>query len=180
MIRIFLKYSLLICILMLGSIDGKSQVEVLRISVKDFKAFGFGGFLNFSFPIAEETNYLTIEGGYQYLKDEYDDVVGYIPVLLGYRYTLDRSGSGLFVEPFGGYSFGDANLYKYTDEGYPVYDDAGNQVKEKVAGPTAGLGFGYLFPSEDNRKYNLALRYSRTISEAHTNTFSLRFSYNFF
>ena len=176
----FLKSSLIIALIIMGSIESKAQVEVLRVSVKDFKAFGFVGFLNFSFPISEETTYLTIERGYQYLKDEYDDVVGYIPVLLGYRYTLDRSGSGLFVEPFGGYSFGDANIYKYTDDGYAVYDDEGMQVKEKVAGPTVGLGFGYLFPSEDNRKYNLALRYSRTISEAHTNTFGLRFSYNFF
>ena len=29
-----------------------AQIEVARISTKDFKATGFGGFLNFSIPVS--------------------------------------------------------------------------------------------------------------------------------
>jgi hypothetical protein len=174
----FLKSSL-IAILMLGYVNGNAQVEVLRITVKDFKGFGFGGFLNFSIPISEETNYLTLEAGYQYLKKAEDEYAAFIPVLMGFRYTLDRSGAGFFAEPFGGYSFGEASIYKYEGD-FPVYDDEGNQVREKVSGPIAGLGFGYLFQTESDNTYTLALRYARTFSEAHTNTIALRFSYKLF
>ena len=37
--RIFIVYYLLLC-----SIIGKAQIEVAHVSVKDFKATGFGGF----------------------------------------------------------------------------------------------------------------------------------------
>lgn len=42
-----------------------AQIEVAHIKLKDFKATGFGAFLNFSFPVSQ-ANYVTVKGGVQY------------------------------------------------------------------------------------------------------------------
>ena len=58
----------------------QAQIEVAHLSSKDYKALGFGAFLNVSLPVSD-ANYLTIEGGYQYFKDKSTKVVAMIPVL---------------------------------------------------------------------------------------------------
>jgi hypothetical protein len=69
------------------------------VNAKDYNSIGFGAFLNFSFSVSEG-DYLTVEGGLQYYNSTDGEELALIPALAGYRYTLDRTGSGLYVEPF--------------------------------------------------------------------------------
>ncbi|MDQ2862653.1 MAG: hypothetical protein M3R50_03205, partial [Bacteroidota bacterium] len=80
----FKKQFFSLCFLVLLFNFSNAQIEVAHISSKDFNAFGFGGFLNFSIPVSE-ANYVTIEGGLQYFKDKNTTVVALFPVLAGYR-----------------------------------------------------------------------------------------------
>lgn len=155
-----------------------AQIEVAHIKVKDFKATGFGAFLNFSFPVSE-ANYVTLEGGVQYFKNKYDEDLARVPVLLGYRYTLNQSGTGFYVEPNGGYSFGGSSIAVYNEYGSPLSDGNGNWLYEKVAGPTAGAGIGYLFEPGEKIQFNISLRYQHTFANAPSDVFSFRISHAF-
>lgn len=136
-----------------------AQIEVAHISAKDFKAFGFGGFLNFSIPVSEATNYVTLEGGLQYFKDKNTNVLALYPVLVGYRYTLDQSGTGLYVEPNAGYIFSTSDYSDYS-------------------GAAAGIGVGYLIDL-GNIPFNFGLRYEHSFGNPATNVFSFRIAHSF-
>lgn len=62
-----------------------------------------------------------------------------MPVLLGYRYTLNQSGTGFYVEPNAGYSFGGSTIGGYNEYGALLNDGNGDWLYEKVAGPTGGV-----------------------------------------
>lgn len=174
----FVKINLLLVTILLScSLLSNAQIEVARISVKDFKAIGFGSFLNFSVPVSE-ANYVTIEGGLQVFTDKYDESVVLAPVLLGYRYTLNQIGTGLYVEPNAGYTFGSTDVAMYDKNGSPLSNDAG-WAYEKVAGPTAGVGVGYLFEPGGKVQFNLGLRYQHSFGSAATNVLSFRISHAF-
>jgi len=89
------KTILITCFVFVCSAFCKAQIEVEHVSMKEFKATGFGGFLNFSFPVSD-ANYVTAELGAQYFSDKYDEEVIMLPVLAGYRYTVNQSGTGLY------------------------------------------------------------------------------------
>jgi len=165
-----IKKACIICFLFACSFAGKAQIEVDYLKLKEFKAIGFGGFLNFSLPVSD-ANYVTTELGVQYFRDKYDQEVALIPVLAGYRYTLNRSGTGLYLEPNAGYSFGESTVESYTDEGQYI-----GGYKE-VKGPMAGMNFGYLFEFTGRVQFNLAFRYEHTFSKAPTNLFAFRISH---
>lgn len=164
--------------LLLACISSNAQIEVTHITVKNFKATGFGGFLNFSLPVSE-ANYITIEGGLQYFKNKYEEDLAFIPVFLGYRYTLNQSGTGFYVEPNAGYSFGASTIGKYNEFDSPIPDGNGGWAYEKVAGPTAGMGFGYLFEYSGRTQINLGLRYEHSFGNTGTNVFAFRISHAF-
>jgi hypothetical protein len=164
--------------MLLTSVVSNAQIEVAHISVKNFKATGFAGFLNFSVPISE-ANYITAEGALQYFKDKQDDEVALIPALLGFRHTLNQSGTGLYVEPNIGYAFGETTIGIYENN-TPVADYSTNGwAHEKVAGPAAGIAFGYLFEPAGRVQFNVGLRYEHTFGNAPTNLFALRISHAF-
>ena len=97
-----------------------AQIEVANASVKNFRETGFGGFLNFSLPVSEAA-FVTIEGGLQYFRDkDKDEDLALVPMLLGYRYTLNRSGTGFYVEPNAGYCYGISSITVYDESGSPV------------------------------------------------------------
>ena len=162
------KQVFLLCLLLSRYFFANAQIEVNHVAMKDFKKNGFGGFLNFSFPVSD-ANYLTLEGGLQYYKDEYDEELVLVPVLAGYRYTLNQSGSGLYVEPNAGYMFGSSTIQPAS-----TYSDD----YAKVSGPTAGLSVGYLF-GEDRLQFNVALRYEHSFGSFATNTIGLRIAHSF-
>jgi hypothetical protein len=82
-----------------------------------------------------------------------DNNVEIAPLLIGYRYTLDKTGTVFYLEPNEGYTFGGSSLQKYSDGNY-------NYVEKKVWGPSVGLGFGYLFQPGRKIQFNLGLRWS--------------------
>jgi hypothetical protein len=135
----------------------KAQIEVAHLSAKDYKALGFGAFLNVSLPVSD-ANYLTIEGGYQYFKDKSTKVVSMMPVLIGFRYTLNQTGTGFYVEPNAGYSFSVADYGDY-------------------AGGTAGIGVGYLVDL-GNVPFNFGLRYEHGFGNPSTNVFAFRIAHS--
>ena len=167
-----------VCVLCLCAIVCKAQFEVEHITMKEFKSTGFGGFLNFSIPVSD-ANYATVEAGLQYFTDKYDEEVALIPVLLGYRYTLNQSGTGFYLEPNAGYCFGSTTVQAYDENSSPLSDGNGNWLYEKVNGPVAGIGFGYLFEPAGKIQFNLALRYQHTFSNTPTNLFAFRISHAF-
>ncbi len=134
-----------------------AQIEVAQASTKDFSAIGFGGFLNFSIPVSE-ANYVTIEGGYQHFKDKNTNELGLVPVLAGFRYTLDQTGTGFYVEPNAGYTFSFSDL-------------------ENVDGASAGIGVGYLIDL-GNVPFNFGLRYEHIFGNPATNVFSFRIAHS--
>jgi hypothetical protein len=174
----FLK-KLLVCLFLsiVSYTSINAQIEVVQAKVKDFKAIGFGSFLNFSIP-ASDANFVTIEGGIQYFKNDDDEELGLFPVLLGFRYTLNQSGSGFYIEPNAGYTFGSSTIGVYENDS-PLSDGNGNWLEEKVAGPTAGVGIGYLFEPGGRVQVNLGLRYQHTFGNAAVNALSFRISHAF-
>lgn len=141
-----------------------AQIEVAHVSSKEFKSTGFGGFLNFSFPISDGKNYVIAEGGFQYFKADIDNLL-FIPCVAGFRYTLNQSGTGFYVEPNAGYTFGAGDLQKHT--------------QDKLSGIATGVGIGYLFQPTGIIQFNISARYEHCFSNIATNTFSFRISHAF-
>lgn len=168
-IRIFLALVLISSSQLLNA-----QIEVAHLRTKDYAATGFSAFLHFDIPV-NEGDYATLEGSLGIFRKG-DQHVAIAPVSIGYRRTLDGTGTGFYVEPTIGYTFGGSDIFKYDKNGSPIYDDDGSQLEQKVKGPTAGLGAGYILPGIPvvvGAKYQF-VKVSRDPS---LHVFSLRLSY---
>ena len=119
--------------------SANAQVEVVHLSSKDYSANGFGSFLNVGIPVSEG-NSITVEAGALIFRREIGNLV-MVPFLLGYRYTLDGTGTGVYVEPMAGYSIGASDVQKYDEAG--IISDGDDWMEKKVKGITAGMGTGY-------------------------------------
>lgn len=165
--------TLLLCLsFAIAAFTAKAQIQVDHLSTKNFKATGFGAFFNLSYPVSEAA-YITGEIGFDIFSSN-DDNVGVAPLIAGYRYTLNRTGTGFYVEPNAGYSFGGSDIQLYDGEGH-YYD-------QKVSGAVTGLTFGYLFPPSQGRmpiQFNVGMRYEHIFAPAGINMFSLRISHAF-
>ena len=156
--------------------SASAQIEVAHLRSKDFAANGFGGFLNFAFPVAEY-GAVSAEMGFYYFKKSGDQVL-MLPLLLGYRYMLQDPEEGFFVEPNAGYNIGFTDIQKEDENGQLIYDPVtGEYAEQKAKGITAGLGAGYVFNGK--LKFNLGLRYQRIFvsGDPSYNLFSFRISY---
>lgn len=153
-----------------------AQIEVAHITSKGFSATGFGGFLNIAVPVTEG-NSITAEAGFYSFRQD-DDHVALVPFLLGYRYTLNGSGTGLYIEPSAGYTIGGTDIQKTDQLNSPILIN-GKWAEQTAEGVTAGLGTGYIFPGK--LAFNLGLRYQHVfVSKDPTlNIFSLRLSHSF-
>lgn len=115
-----------------------AQIQVLKLVGKEGKNYtvGFGALLKFAFPVSEADN-LSLEGGINYFLEKGGGSYGMtvVPVKLGYRYTLDRSSAGFYVEPQAGYNvFGERLVYDNYD-----------YVEQKFNGIIGSVIVGYLF-----------------------------------
>ena len=81
---------LLFCLI--ASTSLKAQIQLDHLSFKGYSALGFGGFFNFAVPVSD-ANYVTGEIGLDVFSSNGENVA-LAPLLLGYRYTLDGSGTG--------------------------------------------------------------------------------------
>lgn len=153
-----------------------AQIEVAHLNSKGFSAIGFGAFLNITFPVTEYGS-VSAEAAFYYFRSG-NDHIALVPFLLGYRHMLQDPEAGFYVEPNGGYNIGATDIQKYNDVGSPIPDpNSDGWLEQKVKGPTAGLGVGYIFPG--SFAFNLGLRYQRVFvsGDPSLNLFSLRLSY---
>jgi hypothetical protein len=143
-----------------------SQLDVAMLLGKRAKEIdppvAFGGYLKFGVPISEadeisaEASLLTW--------DEKD--AGYFAGKVGYVYTLNRQGYGLFLEPQVGYVFAG------SDPWYNDYYGNGD-----FTGPVGTMNVGYRF-GQNSFKADLALRYETVFSNnvGKISTIGLRFA----
>jgi opacity protein-like surface antigen len=141
---------------------------------------GFGSFLNFGI-VVNETSAIIIEGGiYVFSQDDNHFYMG--PCLVGFRQLLTQNEDyGWYLEPVLGYTFGDTDIQKSNNNGNPLYQTDGNPLNQKVAGPTTGLGFGYLFQPSGRIRFNIGLRFEHSFvnGDPATNIVALRISHAF-
>jgi hypothetical protein len=159
-----------------------AQIEVARYQNKDFSATGFGAFLNVGMPVAQNAAITTEAGLYVFVHD--DTHIAITPLLLGYRQLLSQEDHGWYAEPLLGYSFSFTDIQKYDANGNAIYGANGNQVDQKMNGPTAGAGFGYLFKRSDGAfpiQFNIGIRYEHVFASGYPspNIFALRISHAF-
>jgi hypothetical protein len=132
-----------ICVSISASLH--AQLEIAQLITKGHSATGFGGNLHVGFPVAKGDE-ISAEIGVYYFAPGQSHMV-FIPFLLGYRHTLDHSGAGFYLEPFGGYSIGGTDIPQLDANGQPLYNSDGSEKDQKLSGATAGLGFGYILPN---------------------------------
>ena len=133
-----------------------AQIEVTHLFSKGLAATGFGAFLRVGIPIPSQDE-ISGELGFQYFSTSGHNLL-VLPLLVGYRHYFGGKGSGIYLEPTAGYSFGASDIQKTDANGSGLYDDLGHAVDLKVSGLTAGLGVGYLIP---NFPLNIGFRYLR-------------------
>lgn len=174
-----IKYSGLITFLLLlishSTVQG--QVEVARLSTKGYSAIGFGAFLNFAVPVSEGSS-ITAEAGFYSFKNDDDEGVLLVPLLVGYRYTFNKTSTGLYIEPMLGYSLGASDIAKYDENDALIPNATGDGwLEQQAKGPTAGVGTGYIL--QGSFPLNIGLRYQRVFvsKDPGLNMFSLRLSY---
>ncbi len=125
-------------------------------------SLGFGAFIKSGYPVSEGSD-VTLEIGANifFLNDGYGTADGTImcPLKAGYRYTLDGTGEGFYVEPQVGF-----NLVGVTS----LHDANGNQINLNYHGVVFAAGIGYLFDMW-HAPFDLNLRYETVIAHGGSN-----------
>src|SRR4030095_7851184 len=101
------KTPLVLCTLFI-TICSYSQIEVVKIVGKNSSEYniGFGAALKFASPVSEAAS-ITLAGGVVFAPLKYSDFtqgIALIPIKLGYRHTVNGTGSGIYIEPQAGYN----------------------------------------------------------------------------
>jgi len=143
-----------------------AQIQVSKLIGKNSSDFsiGFGAFLKASYPISEAAD-VTLEGGANIFLLKDDPAYGWavIPVKAGYRYTLNQTGTGFYIEPQVGY-----NVYGIDP------DD------NKFTGLILAGGAGYLFQPGGKIQFDLGLLFESAFHKGGSaNYLSLRLTHNF-
>ena len=153
-----------------------AQVEVAHLFAKGLSATGGGLFLHGGVPVG--AGEISIEAGLYYFTTNGSHLAS-APCLVGYRHSIDGTGAGFYIEPLVGYTFGGTDIQKTDAAGNPLYNSSGGEVDQKITGPTAGMGIGYIIPSA-TMPLNFGLRYERVFisGDPSTNMISFRISYS--
>jgi hypothetical protein len=153
-------------ILFFFMLHAHAQIGVVKLvgnNTKDY-SIGFGAFIKSGFPVSEGTN-ITVEIGADFFPSDGGFGSGkgtaMCPLKVGYRYTLNGTGEGFYLEPQVGY-----NVYGVTS----LYDEQGKQVNLKYHGGVLAAGAGYLFSIWD-LPFDLNLRYETVIAHGGSNNF---------
>lgn len=142
------------------------QIQVLKLIGKDSKDFGlgYGGFLKFAYPVSDASD-ISLEVGANVFQLKENPAYGWaiIPVKLGYRYTLNQTGTGFYVQP---------------QVGYNVYGIDPND--NKFTGLILAGGAGYLFETSGKIQFDLGLQFESALhKDGSANYLALRLSHNF-
>ena len=165
LIDIIMSKGLLATFILLFSMQqAQAQLGVMKMVGKDTKDYtiGFGAFVKTGVPVSDGSD-ITLEIGADifFMNDGYNGADGTImcPLKAGYRYTLNGTGEGFYVEPQVGF-----NLYGVTS----LHDDNGNVINLKYHGVVFAAGTGYLF-NIGNAPFDLNLRYETVIAHGGSN-----------
>ena len=143
-------------------IQANAQLGVMRLVGKDTKDYkmGFGAFIKTGIPFSDAAD-ITIEIGADIFPLDNEFVYGTImcPLKVGYRYTLNGTGEGFYVEPQVGF-----NIYGVTS----LQDENGEDVNLKYHGVIFAAGTGYLF-SIWNTPFDVNLHYETVIAHGGSN-----------
>ena len=153
-------------ILFFFMLHAHAQIGAMKLvgnNTKDY-SIGFGAFIKSGFPVSEGTN-ITVEIGADFFPSDggfgSGEGTAMCPLKVGYRYTLNGTGEGFYVEPQVGY-----NVYGVTS----LIDERGNQVNLKYHGGVLAAGAGYLFSIWD-LPFDLNLRYETVIAHGGSTNF---------
>jgi hypothetical protein len=155
--------TLLAFILLLALQHSSAQISVMKMVGKNSKDYsiGFGASVEVGLPISE-ADAVTAEIGvnFFFLNDGGSgNGTAMSPLKLGYRYSLNRTGYGLYLEPQAGY-----NLYGVTSK----LDENGNTVDLKYHGVVLAAGVGYMFDLW-RTPFDVRLRYETVIAHGGSN-----------
>ncbi|HEY4195488.1 MAG TPA: hypothetical protein VGM63_08125 [Mucilaginibacter sp.] len=130
---------ILTSILLLIITNLKAQLGVMKMIGNNTSNYslGIGAHIKGAFPVSQGSD-LTLELGanFFFLNDGGSgDGTGVVPIKAGYRYSLNGTGTGLYVEPQIGY-----NIYGITS----AYVD-GTTKNLEFHGLVAAAGTGYIF-----------------------------------
>ena len=151
-----------------------AQIELAHINTKEFTSTGFGGFVGMATPVTMG-NSITAEVGFYNFKNNNHQIV-LIPLVLGYRYTLNGTGKGLYVEPTAGYTIGGTDIQKGDKVNSSVVDD-GLSVERKASGITSGVVAGFIFPGKGALNMGLRYQHAFVAKDPALNMLSLRISH---
>lgn len=151
-----IKAGLFVFALLLTSRAVHAQLEITHLILKGQSATGFGGFFHGGFPVTKGDE-ISAEVGFDYFAPQQSHLV-FVPLLAGYRHTLNGTGTGFYVEPFAGYTIGATDIQKTDANGNPLTNPDGSEIDEKFNGFTAGLGVGYILRNP-RFPINFGLRY---------------------
>jgi hypothetical protein len=157
------KRTLATTILFLLIIQATAQINVMKLvgnNTKDY-AIGFGAFIKSGFPVSEAADVTLEIDADIFLMKGYGSEYGTImcPLKAGYRFTLNQTGEGLYVEPQLGF-----NLVGVTS----LPDENGNDINLRYHGVVLAAGAGYLF-TIGRAPFDLNLRYETVIAHGGSN-----------
>jgi hypothetical protein len=130
---------ILTSILFLILTNGEAQLGVMKMVGNNTSSYslGFGAYIKGIFPVSQAGD-MTLELGanFFFLDDGGSgDGTAVVPIKAGYRYSLNGTGMGLYVEPQIGY-----NIYGVTSANVD-----GTTQNLKFHGLVCAAGTGYLF-----------------------------------
>ncbi|HEY5370371.1 MAG TPA: hypothetical protein VIJ75_15415 [Hanamia sp.] len=152
---------LTISLLFFFIIQANAQIGVVKLVGNDTKNYnlGFGAFIKGSVPVSDAAD-ATLEIGVDvFPSKDAGEGTAMCPLKVGYRYTLNGTGEGFYLEPQVGY-----NIYGVTS----MLDDEGNNVDLKYHGLVFAAGAGYLF-AIGNVPFDVNLRYETVMAHGGSN-----------
>jgi hypothetical protein len=157
------KRTLALSVLLLLIVQAQAQLGVMKRvgpNTQEY-ALGFGAFIKSAIPVSEGAD-VTVELGANLfpLKGngmEYGTIM--CPLKAGYRYTLNRTGQGFYVEPQAGF-----NLFGLTS----LPNEYGDPIDLRYHGAVLAAGAGYLF-TIGRAPFDLNLRYETVIAQGGSN-----------
>ena len=159
------KRTLTASVLFLLIVQANAQISVMKLvgnNTKDYK-IGFGAFIKTGLPVSAAAD-VTIELGADiFFMSGYGTEYGTImcPLKAGYRYTLNGTGQGFYVEPQVGF-----NLIGITS----LPSESGEDINLKYHGVVLAAGAGYMF-TIGRAPFDLNLRYETVVAHGGSNNF---------
>ena len=160
------KGPLALAVLLAIAMQANAQLGVTKMVGNNTSQYttGFTAFVKAGYPVSDGSD-ITLEIGADifFLNDGYGTADGTImcPLVAGYRYTLNGTGEGFYVEPQVGF-----NLAGVTS----LHDASGNQINLNYHGVVFAAGAGYLF-NVWRAPFDLNLRYETVVDHGGSNNF---------